>query len=101
MESRSWGRTDAGKVLISFHASRDSTIQIWDVDASRVVKKLTCPTVEEGRIVKTYGGGRGTVYEVCWNVGGDRIAAAYSGVHESGAASSFSGNVVSVADFRM
>lgn len=97
-------------------ASFDATVRLWDVEAGRCVHTLRkhsepvygvawSPTglflasgsidrflhiwsVKEGAIVKSYEG-KGGVFDVCWNVAGDRLAVSYSD------------NTVAVLDIRL
>lgn len=86
-------------------ASFDATIKIWDVERGVCKYTLTKHTdpvysvafspdgeyiasgsfdkhlhiwsVKDGQLVKTYNG-RGSIFEVCWNSAGDKVAACFS-----------------------
>eukprot|EP01027_Heterolobosea_sp_BB2_P017788 GEZU01025163.1.p1 GENE.GEZU01025163.1~~GEZU01025163.1.p1 ORF type:complete len:516 (-),score=84.30 GEZU01025163.1:1180-2727(-) len=102
--------------LVLASASFDASIKIWDVTAGKCLYSLTehsdpvysvsfspdgqflasgsfdrCLhiwSVKDGKLVRTYNGS-GSIFEVCWNSRGDKVAAC------------FSNNTVCVIDFRM
>jgi transducin (beta)-like 1 len=93
------------KDVVLASASFDSTIKIWDVERGVCKYSLTKHTdpvysvafspdgeyiasgsfdkhlhiwnVRDGKLVRTYNG-KGSIFEVCWNAGGDKVAACFS-----------------------
>ncbi len=109
------------KNLVLASASFDATVKIWDIHTGRCKYSLTKHTepvysvsfspdgeylasgsfdrslhiwsVKDGRLVKTFKG-NGSIFEVCWNSNGTRVAACFSNSNSE----EFN---VSVIDFRM
>ncbi|XP_024984046.1 WD40 repeat-containing protein HOS15 [Cynara cardunculus var. scolymus] len=110
------GTNNPNQQLLLASASFDSTVKLWDVEHGRLLRSLNghrdavyalsfspngeylasgsldrCMhiwSLKEGKIIKTYSG-NGSIFEVCWNKEGDKIAACTNN------------NTVCVLDFRM
>lgn len=99
------GTRFSGRDLVLASASFDSSIKIWDISRGVCKYSLTKHTdpvysvafspdgeyiasgsfdknlhiwsVKDGQLVKTYNG-KGSIFEVCWNSTGDKVAACFS-----------------------
>ena len=99
------GTRFGSKDVILASASFDATIKLWDINAGKCLYSLTKHTdpvysvafspngeflasgsfdrclhiwsVKDGKLVKTYYGS-GSIFEVCWNSAGDKVAACFS-----------------------
>jgi transducin (beta)-like 1 len=99
------GSKNPNKDLVLASASFDYSIKLWDVNVGKCLYSLTKHTdpvysiafspngeylasgsfdrslhvwsVKDGSLVKTYNGA-GSIFEVCWNSAGDKVAACFS-----------------------
>lgn len=99
------GSKNPNKDLLLASASFDATVKVWDVNVGKCLYNLTkhndpvysisfspngeylasgsfdrCLhiwSLKDGSLVKTYNGG-GSIFEVCWNATGDKVAACFS-----------------------
>lgn len=99
------GTTNPNLPLLLASASFDTTVRLWDIDVGRCIQCLQKHTepvysvafspngklvatgsfdrcvyvwnVSDGQLVKSFRGEAG-IYEVCWDKGGDRVAACFA-----------------------
>jgi len=99
------GSNNANKDLILATASFDTTIKLWDINTGKCIQSLTkhkepvysiafspdgdylasgsfdrCLhiwSVKDGQLIKTFNGS-GSIFEVCWNSLGNKVAACFS-----------------------